>query len=197
MAQSIQVAGDTQANWNAWNGIPNLREIIYETDTHLWKVGDGTTNYVSLPYVAANVATANTFNTSPLRDASTGGFSMGALTATTVSVSDGVLNRFIPNIRTVATGATTDTLLASDNGGIILYQNSAALVLTLPNNLVKGFNCTIYQRGGTVTWSAASGATVLCAQGFTKTAANGAAINFFVESNSGTNASYLASGYGA
>jgi hypothetical protein len=190
MAQLIQIAGDTYANWTAWNGVLNLNEMVLETDTKKIKVGDGTTVYSSLPYYAATVSVSSTANTVVLRDGS------GNIFASGINVNDGILQRFIPNIRTVT--GTTDTLLASDNGGVVRYTSASPVTLTLPNNLVVGFNVNIFQRGaGQVTWSPASGATATSAQGFVKTGGFGAGMHFFVDTNSGgTAATYIVQGYG-
>jgi len=194
MSIGRQMRRGTAALWTSTNSVLLAGQFGYETDTSLLKVGDGSTAWNSLPYIAANASTAATANKVALRDGSAG-LAIAALTATAATFQDGILQRAVPNIRT-ATG-TTDTLLAADNLGIIRYTSASAVTLTLPNNLVAGFNCTIYQRGaGQITWSPASGATAISGQGFVKSAANGAAIHLFVETNSGTNASYLVSGYG-
>ena len=192
MAQLVQLAGDTSANWAAWNGIPSNREVIYETDTHKWKVGDGTTSYNSLPYVAANVATSNTFNTSPLRDAVDGGFSMGTLSAAAVNVQQGSLTNFKAGNTTVS--ATTYTLLASDMSKIIWFTAATAVTLTIPSGLPSGFNCLIMQTGaGQVTWSA-SGTTLIMRAGFSKTAGIGSIMTIAPHPTTNT---YVISGDGA
>jgi len=52
MATRIQLRGDTAANWTTVNPILAQREIALETDTDLYKIGDGTTAWNSLPYKA-------------------------------------------------------------------------------------------------------------------------------------------------
>jgi hypothetical protein len=159
-------------------------------------VGTSTAALIHTAELLANAATSINTALALVKRGSSGEISIGALTAISANLQDGILQRAVPNIRTVT--GTTDTLLASDNMGIIIFNNASAITLTLPNNLVKGFNCTIYQRGsGQVTWAVQSGGSALSAQGFTKTATNGAGVHFFIESNTGTNASYLISGYGA
>lgn len=49
------VRGGTAAAIAALNEIPLAREIIYETDTRKWKVGNGVTHYNSLPYYGSNL----------------------------------------------------------------------------------------------------------------------------------------------
>jgi hypothetical protein len=154
-------------------------------------VGASTAANVHTAELLANAATSANSNSTIVKRDGTGGTNLSAL-----SVNDGILQRAVPNIRTAV--GTTDTMLAADNTGIVRYTSATAVTLTLPNNLVAGFNCTIYQRGaGQVTWTPQAGATILSAQGFTKTAVNGAGIHIFCESNTtGTNASYLISGFG-
>jgi hypothetical protein len=49
---TIQVARDTAANWASANRTPVNGEPCFETDTDRWKIGDGSTAYNSLPYMA-------------------------------------------------------------------------------------------------------------------------------------------------
>lgn len=46
----IQIRRDTLANWTSRNPIPASGEPCYETDTRKFKIGDGSTAYLSLPY---------------------------------------------------------------------------------------------------------------------------------------------------
>ena len=46
----LSLRGDTLARWTAFNPILADREMVLETDTGQFKVGDGTTPYLSLPY---------------------------------------------------------------------------------------------------------------------------------------------------
>ena len=52
MAVTIQLRGDTAANWASANPILAVREMAIETDTDLYKVGDGATAWNALPYKA-------------------------------------------------------------------------------------------------------------------------------------------------
>ena len=47
----------------------------------------------------------------------------------------------------VQTKATAYTLLDSDSGTVIEFTNATDIALTVPQNLSKGFNVTIIQRG--------------------------------------------------
>lgn len=50
MAVTIQLRGDTAANWILNNPILAERELAVETDTWLYKIGDGITTWNDLPY---------------------------------------------------------------------------------------------------------------------------------------------------
>lgn len=52
MATLIQLRGDTSANWTSANPVLAERELAIETDTDLYKIGDGVTSWNSLPYKA-------------------------------------------------------------------------------------------------------------------------------------------------
>jgi hypothetical protein len=53
--QSIRVRGGTAATLSTVNPTPAVREPVYETDTRLMKIGDGTTAYNSLGYIRPQV----------------------------------------------------------------------------------------------------------------------------------------------
>lgn len=90
----------------------------------------------------------------------------------------------------------TYTLQTSDRGKIVELSNASAITVTLPNSLPQGFSCLVVQSGaGQVTLTAASGATLLNRQSFTKTAGQNAGLTLYVRSNtSGTNAVYVSIG---
>lgn len=50
MAVQIQLRRDTAANWTAADPVLAQGELGIETDTRYAKLGDGITNWVSLPY---------------------------------------------------------------------------------------------------------------------------------------------------
>lgn len=50
MAVKIQLRGDTKANWETVNPVLAEREMVIETDTNRTKIGNGTNNYIDLPY---------------------------------------------------------------------------------------------------------------------------------------------------
>lgn len=165
------MAGDTAANWSAWNGILANKEMVLETDTKKIKVGDGITVYNSLPYYAATVATANTPNTAPLRDGS-GNFAMGKLTSTEIDNSQGQLYNYRP--KKVIVSTSTYTLQASDMSCILYLTFSGAQTITIPAGLPTDFHCTIMSRStGVKTLTTSGGATYHSADGYTNLPATG------------------------
>jgi hypothetical protein len=50
----LSLRGDTLVNWLAFNPILNDRELVIETDTRRFKIGDGATTYSNLPYAGSN-----------------------------------------------------------------------------------------------------------------------------------------------
>ena len=50
MAVKIQLRGDTAANWASVNPVIAHREMVLETDTDQFKIGDGVSTYSALPY---------------------------------------------------------------------------------------------------------------------------------------------------
>lgn len=50
MAVQIQLRGGTLAEWTSANPIIAIREMVLETDTSQFKVGNGIDNYLDLPY---------------------------------------------------------------------------------------------------------------------------------------------------
>lgn len=96
----MQQRSDTSANWTSVNPVLRTGEIGFETDTGLFKIGDGAASYASLPY------------------ANSGGGS-GTGTVTSISVADA--NGFNATIATpsttpVITLETTITGLLKGNG---------------------------------------------------------------------------------
>ena len=66
---------------------------------------------------------------------------------------------------------TTYTLVAADNGEIVVCNNAAAITVTVPSGLGVGFSCSIVQKGaGQITLSA-SGTTLRLVASQNKTAA--------------------------
>lgn len=57
---TIKFRRDTSANWTSVNPIPAQGEPCYETDTGKLKIGNGSDNYVTLPYVSDGGGSAGT-----------------------------------------------------------------------------------------------------------------------------------------
>jgi hypothetical protein len=56
---------------------------------------------------------------------------------------------------------TTYSLLSTDNGEILTFNNGSAVTVTIPTGLPVGFNCTVIQLGaGQVGFTAAAGVTL-------------------------------------
>jgi hypothetical protein len=63
---------------------------------------------------------------------------------------------------------TTYTLVAGDNGKVVVLDNASAVTVTVPSGLGAGFNCSFVQKGaGQVSFSA-SGVTINNRQSHTK-----------------------------
>jgi hypothetical protein len=63
---------------------------------------------------------------------------------------------------------TTYTLVAGDNGKVVVLDNASAVTVTVPSGLEAGFNCSFVQKGaGQVSFSA-SGTTINNRQSHTK-----------------------------
>lgn len=83
-----------------------------------------------------------------LQSVSAGDLTDGNFDGTSISGFDATIND--------QTG-TTYTLLASDNGKVVVLDNASAVTVTVPSGLGAGFNCSFVQKGaGQVTFSASS-----------------------------------------
>ena len=92
--------------------------------------------------------------------------------------------------------ASSYTLSAGDSGTVLRFTSNSPITLSCPNALEAGFHVGIMQMGnGQVTPVAASGASILQRNGFTKTAGLYAAASLIVQANAGGSAaSYLLAG---
>ena len=57
---TIKFRRDTSANWTSVNPIPAQGEPCYETDTGKLKIGNGSDNYIALPYVSGGGGSGGT-----------------------------------------------------------------------------------------------------------------------------------------
>jgi hypothetical protein len=55
----IQLRRDTAANWTSTNPTLAAGEIGFETDTNKFKIGDGSTAWISLAYVGSSQPAIN------------------------------------------------------------------------------------------------------------------------------------------
>lgn len=88
-----------------------------------------------------------------IADPTVDGFAMGCLADKTVK-----LFRLSP-ITNAQTG-TTYTLLASDNGKTVTFNNASAITLTVPSGLGAEFACKLVQLGAGQLTITASGVTI-------------------------------------
>ena len=64
---------------------------------------------------------------------------------------------------------TTYTLVAGDNGKVVVLNNASAVTVTVPSGLGAGFNCRFVQKGaGQVSFTGAVGVTINNRQSHTK-----------------------------
>jgi len=111
-------------------------------------------------------------------------------TFTGPATMDGPLSGYQANI-TQKTGASY-TLAPADCGKVVELSHTAAITLTLPNNLPAGFCCTLVQTGaGQVTLASASGATLKHRQNHTRIAGTEGLASIYITANSnGSSAVY-------
>jgi hypothetical protein len=72
---------------------------------------------------------------------------------------------------------TAYTLLAADNGEIIVWNTSAGATLTIPSGLPVGFNATLIQTGTAAIGITGSGTTLNSFEGKLRTAGQHAAVS--------------------
>lgn len=90
-------------------------------------------------------------------------------------VSDGtnyftMRGRLEPNARINNQSGTTYTVVASDNGKVIVCDNGSAITVTVPSGLGAGFNCMVVQKGAGQVSFATSSTTINNRQTHTKIA---------------------------
>jgi hypothetical protein len=175
----------------------SVGDTLVYTDGEGFRVLDANGNIKQLAGTTS-VAAGGTGATSFTSNAILKGNGTGAITASGVSIDSSNNIAGYGALINAQTG-TTYTLQASDAGKIVEVSNASAITVTLPNSLVQGFYCTVVQTGaGQITFSPAGGATLSSFDGFTKTAGNKAAVNFYVTTNAGgSSAVYIMQGRGA
>jgi len=172
---------------NSLGGTPDVADIIPITDvSDTTGSVNGTTKKVTVANLVAaapqgdlvasnnlsDVASAGTARTNlGLGDAATK--TVGTADTNVIGVSSGTvdlggnkLEDFDASIND-QTG-TTYTLVAGDNGKVVVLNNASAVTVTVPSGLGAGFNCSFIQKGaGQVSFSA-SGTTINNRQSHTK-----------------------------
>ena len=116
-----------------------------------------------------NTATARTnlgLGTASTADTGTGDGDVLAIGSGALDVGGNAISNFDASIND-QTG-TTYTLVAGDNGKVVVLDNASAVAVTVPSGLGAGFNCSFVQKGaGQVSFSA-SGTTINNRQGHAK-----------------------------
>lgn len=116
---TIKFRRDTSANWTSVNPIPAQGEPCYETDTGKLKIGNGSDNYVTLPYVSDGGGSSGDL---PIATATTlGGVKIGDNLSIT---EDGKLSAS-SEAKTVK---TPNGRIKLDNGGLHNQDNSRSII---------------------------------------------------------------------
>ena len=116
---TIKFRRDTSANWTSVNPIPAQGEPCYETDTGKLKIGNGSDNYTTLPYVSDGGGSGDNL---PIASSTTlGGVKVGGNLSVT---KDGVLSAS-SEAKTVK---TPNGLIKLDNAGLHNDDNSRAII---------------------------------------------------------------------
>lgn len=155
MATKIQLRGGTAAQWTAANPILSEREMGIETDTRMFKFGDGITEWDSLDYASSaggvasivagtNITVDDTDPANPIVSASGGGGSE-------------FLEFTIP-------GAGDYTLLQSDNGKEVRITSATDININVPA-LTEGTQIAVKRLGAGQITFVASGTSITASSG--------------------------------
>ena len=146
MADRIQLRRDTAANWTSVNPILTQGELGVETDTNKFKVGNGTSNWVSLSYLidTANYITTTSSNTLTNKLMSTGSTWQGTAVAvlyggTGATTAAGALTNLGAYASSNPSGYTTNTGTVTSVGGTGTVSGlSLSGTVTTTGNLTLG-----------------------------------------------------------
>lgn len=137
MSIQIQSRRDTAANWTSGNPTLANGELGLETDTGLWKVGNGSTAWTSLAYGPA---------------------------------PKGYVDQ--PPRRSVS--GTTDTVLAADIGGVVMYSQAGGVTVDLPTLAAS----LIANKALVLTLQATNAATIITVDPGTSVTIDGSGSNY-------------------
>lgn len=104
------------------------------------------------------------------------------------------IEEYISTIRTLTD--TTYTLLLTDAGKVLTFDNESPITVTMPNSFPAGWACACYQIGeGAITFDAAASGAMFNRSSHVKTAGQYASVGIQVIANSGGAAAiYILSG---
>jgi hypothetical protein len=162
-------------------GTPNAADIIPITDvSDTTGSAQGTTKKVTVANLVAAAPQGDlqaSNNLSDVASASTSRTNLGLGDAATKTVGTANTNVLAVSSGTVDLGGnkledfdasindqtgTAYTLLAGDNGKVVVLNNPSAVTVTVPSGLGAGFNCSFIQKGaGQVSFDNDSGATTI------------------------------------
>lgn len=127
----IQLRHDTAANWTAANTVLALGELGYESNTGLFKLGDGATGWTALGYAAINTASGDTrYLLATTKGAASG---IASLDSTGKLVSSQLPSLRVGKVNTVATQAAMLALAADDDLQFAIRSDTNATFI-LPAN---------------------------------------------------------------
>ena len=181
----IQVRRGTASQWTSTNPVLAAGELGFETDTNKLKIGNGSSAWNSLSYVATGATGTVTSvvagtGLSGGTITSTGTIAIDTATTVDVSTAQTLTNKTLTapkiNLSLNAQTGTTYTFVLGDNGQLVTASNASAQTFSIPTNASVAFptgtQINLIQIGaGQVTIQAVtSGTTTVASTGTTATA---------------------------